>query len=145
MDRRNALTLVRRLRNDDVIGTTWRGNEGALLEDQRRLELDQCTRDASLDQVLELVVVDVEVVEQADLTALIRTDDVVVHVDDDRLWLASSRIEDINRNNLVNADDGGKLLDRVVDATSKGVLEHQDAGDERLTGVQRGRAGATIL
>src|SRR5690606_18174628 len=60
----------RSLRREDIFSVDHEGDSG--------LRLNQSTRDASLEQVLLLVVVDVEEVEEVDLSAAVGTHVVVV-------------------------------------------------------------------
>src|SRR5215216_680772 len=114
-----------------------------LADDQRRLDLHESARDARLDQVLVLVVVDVEVVEQVDLAAAIRADVVVGQVDDDAEQV-DDVFHDLDGDDVRHAKSRSQLRRVVPPTTTEAVLRQQHLDEVLLGGVERRHAGALV-
>jgi hypothetical protein len=114
-----------------------------LEKDLSRLQLHERAGHPTLDEVLVLVVVDVEVVEHVDLATAVRTDVVVVrvHEDSDDVGVL---LEDLDRDDLRHAEFRGELFQVAVEATPHTVLEKEAVGDVVLGREEDGLTRAAV-
>ena len=115
----------------------------------RRVGLGQGTRATSLDEVLLLVVVNVEVVKHVDSSALVCTDVVICKVDNDSENVVTLSVlktfHDRNSDNLLNTKHVLELLKRIIDHTTGVVLEKEAVGNKVLSGIQSRLARTLIV
>src|SRR5699024_721146 len=118
--------------------------EGALLPDgDGRLALGQGAGHATLQQVLVLVEVDVEVVEASDLATTVGADGVVAHVDQDTLQAGDRgrrahgvRIQDVQGLDVGDTQSSLQSVEVCVQTTAQLILLQEHLGDEVLGGVE---------
>ena len=118
------------------------------LDNKSGLRLVQSARHASFNQILLLVEVQIEVVEQRDLAALVGTSVVVSKVDDDATKVAGLAVDgagktvhDLNLDDVLDTEVIGKLLVVLVTTIAVAILEEAHLGKQigtdepgRLTG-----------
>src|SRR5699024_610855 len=105
--------------------------------------LGQGARHASLDEVLVLVVVDVEVVEHGDFATTICTSGVVVPVNVDTKNIGVFHY--LYFDNLLSHQLGSKCFLGGVDTTTQAILRQQHVGRERQGGEQGWLTRTTVI
>src|SRR5690606_27599492 len=132
---RSAVELRSGSDNSNTLGT---------LQNDSRLGLRQGTRQAGLHQVLVLVEVDVEVLEEGEVTTSVGTEVVVDQVDDDaekvRLVL-----HDLNGLDLRHTKRGSKSGLSLVESTTHLVLLQEETNQVRVGRVERRVTRTTVL
>ena len=111
----------------------------------------ECAGATSLDQVLVLVVVEIEVVEQGDLATAVRAQIVVAEIDDQAAENtvivvdgAMQPVEKLDFDDLGNTQLVCKLLIVLVQAVTLGIAEQAHLGEQILANVQRRGPGTLV-
>src|SRR5512146_1913189 len=123
-----------------------------VLNNNRALRQSQSTRDAGLQQVFELIVVNVKIVKEVDFTTLVGTNRVVTKIRDDTLQMQVSWGNKIalstnhwrNSDNTGNTNGRGNFILRPIDAIPIDVLDQQHISDVALSCVEDRIASSTI-
>ena len=148
-------TLVRRTglgRDGDDARCLGEGRSGrrdesltgsGLLDDHGRTDLGKSTRDPGLQQVLVLVVVDVEVVEEVDVSALVGTDRVVLEVDDDSDDVGLV-LHDLDGDDIGDAHLRSELGRSSPQTMPERVAREEERREHRQRGVESRRTRSLV-
>src|SRR5574344_34649 len=114
--------------------------------------LGQSARATSLNQVLHAVVVNVEIFEHGLCAALVSTDRVVSHVNnnaDKVVSLTGDFVGDVlhngNGDDFLDAELGSKLLNGIIEVAAGSIGQKEHIGKDILSGIESRTTGAAIV